>query len=1089
MKKRVVSLLLCLIMALSLIPTAAFATEGENVEETTPVVEAQAEPAAETPAEPDGKAQAAPEAAVKTPVITDEAALQQRGSNQNPTRKLGWKYAKISEKDNGGYTITPAGTNDLSGTVTVKIGGTELTKNTGKEDISKNDTRDVTISVADGYYIAYVVLCCNDNSKRTGEGYSCQTAQGEQAFGKNGEPSTSTVTISVADLYNNTPHGYNDKINFWLMIMVKETPDPVYVGYDIGTASGANFTGIAPVDTSTPISGAEWISGTYNAKYANLNKTTPTHTALSISDAARNAALAAGYEFDGWKVVRYRDYNDRTNEFSDQMSTDSGKVSSGASVSLLTHTKLVAQWKEVEKPTTGNLIITKNVEGGPTGTSAPTSFTFTVTDSLGKKVEYKGSENITVPANDKLIIPDLPLGTYTVTEQSANINGYDLNTKYTVGTTTTKEPAQVEVKATGATVTVTNTYTKHELKVKVVPATLTIKKVDEDGNALQGVEFTLYDKGEQVGEPKTTDTDGFCTFTNLTNPDGVHSYTFKETKALLGYKELTTEWNVALTGIRSDLEEVKDDDGKLIGYQRTLTWSVDSVTNVDDDNDALRWDGDDNAYVITNTRATGNLTIAKEVDGIDVDNVTQTFQFKVYTVNGTEKVLYNTYTATTRDPAEITGLPTGQYFVTEVATSADISGYSRNTTYQSGNVYGTPDVNGIYVEVNEDDTTTVVVTNTYTKNTANLVITKTLNEALPADMTFKFNVMKGTDPAIIGAEITIKAGETSGTAIVKNLTVGKTYTVQEVEKSAQLDGYTVAIPEAQKVTISGVATDNTVTFENVYTKNTGTLTISKVLKGDLVATDFDKPFTFTIWKGTEKKDTVEVWPGNPVTLTLNPGKYTIVEDKADVEGYDLTTSFEPDYRVEVKAGENTAVVATNTYTKTVTPAPEEHTFTIDITKNIELLKRTSRNPGKASFTFQAYMVDEQKNVTVLGNVTIETRGTKSASGKLTFTLTDEQLTYGATVYVREVEGNARGWTYDDAIYELKIGRTGEIVTGDTDLTFTNVYYRKASNNTPTDDKTVKSVKTGDMGIAMYAMTSLLSLGGAALVIKKRKDEK
>ena len=286
---------------------------------------------------------------------------------------------------------------------------------------------------------------------------------------------------------------------------------------------------------------------------------------------------------------------------------------------------------------------------------------------------------------------------------------------------------------------------------------------------------------------------------------------------------------------------------------------------------------------------------------------------------------------------------------------------------------------------------TVTFTNEYTENTTSLFITKTLNVALPKDMTFKFNVMKGTGEPV-SATITIEAGKTSGTAIVENLTVGTTYTVQEVAESAQLDGYTVAIPKAQTVKISGVATKDTVTF-------------------------------------------------------------------------------------------------TNTYTKTVTPAPEKYTFTIDITKNIELLKRTSRNPGKASFTFEAYMVDKQKNVTVLGDVTIETRGTKSASGKLTFTLTDEQLTDGATVYVREVEGNARGWTYDDTIYKLKIGHDGKIVTGDTSLTFTNVYYRKASSNTPTDDKTVKSVKTGDMGIAMYAMTSLLSLGGAALVIKKRKEEK
>lgn len=47
-------------------------------------------------------------------------------------------------------------------------------------------------------------------------------------------------------------------------------------------------------------------------------------------------------------------------------------------------------------------------------------------------------------------------------------------------------------------------------------------------------------------------------------------------------------------------------------------------------------------------------------------------------------------------------------------------------------------------------------------------------------------------------------------------------------------------------------------------------------------------------------------------------------------------------------------------------------------------------------------------------------------------------------------------------------------------------YRPSTPSTPTTP--VTSVKTGDMGIALYAMTSLLSLSGAVAIIKKRKED-
>ncbi len=361
-----------------------------------------------------------------------------------------------------------------------------------------------------------------------------------------------------------------------------------------------------------------------------------------------------------------------------------------------------------------------------------------------------------------------------------------------------------------------------------------------------------------------------------------------------------------------------------------------------------------------------------------------------------------------------------------------------------------------------------------------------------------------------------------GKAVFENLTAGK-YTLKEVtapegyqvtdqtwtitvSDDAQTAGYVLKDGKFVKTVtckvddVKDVVANGSITITNV--KATGTVTIDKVLKG-LNPTDFDDGFAFEIKDASGKVvATVEkVFPDmtTPATVTLVPGTYTIVEKSADKDGYDLTTEYDKE-TFTVEAGKNVTVTVTNTYTKKVTPPPTEYTLSVDIQKNIELKRSSSRKPGKASFTFEAYLVDEKGNETILNTVTIDTKGTKSADGTLTFTLTEDDLsiTGHGIVYVREVKGSTRGWTYDDTVYMLGVEvldgklhvyavdkqRVDEPVT----LEFTNVYYKR-STTTGGDDKPIQSVKTGDMGIAMYAMTSLLSLGGAALVIKKRKEEK
>lgn len=442
-------------------------------------------------------------------------------------------------------------------------------------------------------------------------------------------------------------------------------------------------------------------------------------------------------------------------------------------------------------------------------------------------------------------------------------------------------------------------------------------------------------------------------------------------------------------------------------------------------------------------------------------------------------------------------------------------------------------------EVNVPAGYTVAVNPVATAATPTFTITNTANvveapEIVPASLTV---IKKDADNGALlkGAKFTLipeggKATDAAfaetdenGKAVFTDLAKG-TYTLKEITAPAGYQAtdktWTITVSDDAKTAayklvngkfvktitckvddVENVVSNGTITITNA--KNTGTVTINKVLKG-LNATDFEDGFAFDIKDASGKVvATVEkVFPGmtQPATVTLAPGKYTIVEKSADVKDYDLTTEYDKE-TFTVEAGKNVTVTVTNTYTKKVTPPPAEYTLSVDIQKNIELKRSSSRKPGKASFTFEAYLVDEKGNETILDTVTIDTKGTKSADGTLTFTLTEDDLsvTGHGTVYVREIKGSTRGWTYDDTVYALGVELTTDgklnIISVDTKridkpatLEFTNVYYKR-STTTGGGDKPIQSVKTGDMGIAMYAMTSLLSLGGAALVIKKRKEEK
>ncbi len=168
----------------------------------------------------------------------------------------------------------------------------------------------------------------------------------------------------------------------------------------------------------------------------------------------------------------------------------------------------------------------------------------------------------------------------------------------------------------------------------------------------------------------------------------------------------------------------------------------------------------------------------------------------------------------------------------------------------------------------------------------------------------------------------------------------------------------------------------------------------------------------------------------------------------------------------------------NTYPATFAKGTEG---TVDTTKKYIVTKATD---GKLEI--------KQRDVTITGE-----SASKTYNGKV------QEIT-GITV-----EGLVDGHRLTELTYSAKgkdAGKydgsfTGRTVITDTDgkvvtdnynvktvagvLTITRS-YRPSTPSTPSTP--VTSVKTGDMGIALYAMTSLLSLSGAVAIIKKRKED-
>ena len=216
--------------------------------------------------------------------------------------------------------------------------------------------------------------------------------------------------------------------------------------------------------------------------------------------------------------------------------------------------------------------------------------------------------------------------------------------------------------------------------------------------------------------------------------------------------------------------------------------------------------------------------------------------------------------------------------------------------------------------ITENTTTPVTVTNKYTRATSSFTVKKKV-EGLPdpgaKEFSFRYECAYGEDAKV--GDIKVKG---NGETTVEGVPAGSECTVTENVDAAKQDGYTLVVDNDEQKFDQGTQ-PTTVLFTNVYTKDTGSLSVTKSLKDpDGVAAG--KKFSFAYVcehkdPAQRKEGTFQLGAGESTTIDdIAAGSTcTITEKDADVKGADLATSG-LDSVVIVK-GKTHEVTATNDY--------------------------------------------------------------------------------------------------------------------------------------------------------------------------------
>lgn len=792
---------------------------------------------------------------------------------------------------------------------------------------SKNEQSvELAITAAEGYYVSRIVVACIDpqgrspyrcNTWSAGNAYDVRFSLAESKKETNGTFTLETNLSSKQFCHssNGSNHGY------YILIQVAPIPQPVYVEYDYG-----EILNMFPGDTkladlfnnsamwTTVASDNAYGSGEGNfveyTKFA-YNYSQPSdiqnwkHTTNSISLTAMAAVTPKNVKFLGWEVTYYAKCTRNGNEltFSEQVGTSSN-IGERQSLNVYTHAKLVAKWETDTTPTPTpepgkiKIKICKAIDGDGIR-ELPENYTI--------KVKVGDEEKTMSIANLMEVEFEVEVGKeYTISETyKSDIPNYDF-VKATIWERNIANGFKItfDEDDDGRTIIITNKYVKHGTVIK--PGKLTIKKTVEGVDVLDNYEVTVnvYNSDKSVNENiKLNKANSFS-----------HTLELEEDRYYIKETTFTDINGYQLTGM--DTQEHRPYDGNGINKIFRMSVSDNSKADITIINKYER------------VPEKAKLTVIKAVEGLE-NGVELPDYYKVTVTVGNQ-----TITLKKGELSRTIELDAGTYTVTETDMS-NIDGYDFVKTE-----YSNLDANN-GITLAEGGEKTVTVTNTYSKKQepkANLTIKKTV-EGVDIPEGYEVTV------AVNGTEH--KLNKANGFRLDIEVAPGK-YTIEE-KGCTEINGYYC---EATTITINGQTTqeieladmtEGKVQITNKYAEEqkpqNGKLTITKSFRGVYA---YDLPRSFTVYVHPMNEDGMTLGSAMAVVLNRNSdntysatievgynvyevteqnpylsgyvftgANYSAVSTGRDVAGYDLPRT----NGIYVSTGENgtASVAVTNSY--------------------------------------------------------------------------------------------------------------------------------------------------------------------------------
>lgn len=571
----------------------------------------------------------------------------------------------------------------------------------------------------------------------------------------------------------------------------------------------------------------------------------------------------------------------------------------------------------------GSLTITKAFEGLDEG-HRPEAITVAVT-GIG---DYENTVELTAENEWTVTLDGLKLGEYTVDEDidTAAVPAYELKD------TTYAEAASFELteEAVEGEIVITNTYSKIIENVHGDTASFTVKKVDQDGNALAGATFTLTGTvdGEDYEKALTTGDNGEVKFDELTGnlEDGSKvTYTLEETTAPAGYAKTNSTWTVTVEEDGGEAKLVLKEEKGV--FENIWDWIVGDTTG-------STWNGE--TLTVINNIIKGSLTITKSFN-MQPEAITEVTVTVTGPKNYSETVKLNEENKWT---VTLTDLLPGDYTVTEADASVH-------------NMVWDVAING---ETGKSAIVNLPMAGTDGKAAEAVADIKNLYVFyMPTFIEIqKVGVYKGETTNLGGAEFTLYNPDGSvfatdtttddGTLIIGGIMESGMYTLKEtaapegyLDNAAEykvevaLDMFATPAPKYYVAGITGQNNEDSFVLNNdegdlnlltvVNTPITGSITITKDFEYD-VAEGFEvEPEEITV---TVDGEDYTLNAENEWTVTVDnllPGEYTITEDteSAMFQGYTLGVTYNGKETGVIEVPEqNGAVVEmaiVNTYTQ------------------------------------------------------------------------------------------------------------------------------------------------------------------------------